>query len=89
MKDRFQREIDYMRISVTENCNLWCHYCRPKSGSCTGSEILSYAEILRLCRIFIRLYAVVYALGKVGLVKEHRHSVYNLFAEAFGKTQKF
>ena len=55
MKDRFQREIDYMRISVTENCNLWCHYCRPKSGSCTGSEILSYAEILRLCRIFIRL----------------------------------
>lgn len=44
-----------MRISVTERCNLWCRYCRPKSGNHTDSEELSYDEILRLCRIFIRL----------------------------------
>lgn len=32
MKDTFQREIDYLRLSVTDLCNLRCRYCMPESG---------------------------------------------------------
>ena len=30
MEDQFHRNIDYLRISVTEQCNLRCRYCRPE-----------------------------------------------------------
>ena len=29
MRDQYDREIDYMRISVTDRCNLRCKYCMP------------------------------------------------------------
>jgi len=32
MYDRYNRSIDYLRISVTDRCNLWCRYCRPEEG---------------------------------------------------------
>jgi len=44
MRDSFQREIDYMRVSVTDRCNLRCAYCMPKEGI---ADKLSHAEILR------------------------------------------
>ena len=34
MKDRFGREIEYLRLSVTERCNLRCRYCMPAEGIC-------------------------------------------------------
>ena len=34
MKDSFGREISYMRLSVTELCNLRCRYCMPEAGVC-------------------------------------------------------
>ena len=34
MKDRFGREIEYLRLSVTERCNLRCRYCMPEEGIC-------------------------------------------------------
>lgn len=34
MKDRFGRNISYLRISVTELCNLRCRYCMPEEGVC-------------------------------------------------------
>ena len=48
MKDRHGRAIDYMRISVTDRCNLRCAYCMPKEGiQCVPhEEILRYEEIL-------------------------------------------
>jgi len=48
--DTHNRRINYLRISVTDRCNLRCQYCMPKEGvSQFGhSEILSYEEILRL-----------------------------------------
>lgn len=51
------REIDYLRISVTDRCNLRCRYCMPEEGvtPLRREEILSYEELLRLCRIFIDL----------------------------------
>jgi hypothetical protein len=33
MRDRFGREIEYVRVSVTQSCNLNCVYCRPYSGA--------------------------------------------------------
>ena len=57
MRDSVQREIDYLRISVTDRCNLRCVYCMPEDGvpCLTHSDILSYEAILRLCRVFASL----------------------------------
>lgn len=35
MKDNYGREISYLRLSVTEKCNLRCRYCMPEEGICT------------------------------------------------------
>ena len=32
MRDQFERNINYMRVSVTDLCNLRCVYCMPKEG---------------------------------------------------------
>ena len=50
MLDPYNRDINYLRISVTDRCNLRCTYCRPMEGiSLTGHEdILRYEEILRV-----------------------------------------
>ncbi len=53
LTDSFNRRISYLRISVTDRCNLRCIYCMPREGlSLLGHEdILSYEEILRIARI--------------------------------------
>lgn len=53
MKDQFNRQIDYLRISVTDRCNLRCRYCMPEEGvgSLSHLDILSFEEILRLARL--------------------------------------
>ena len=45
--DSFGRSINYLRISVTDRCNLRCIYCMPPEGvpQISHSEILSYEEI--------------------------------------------
>ena len=52
MIDSFGRTIEYMRISVTDRCNLRCRYCMPEEGieKLPMSMILTYEEILRICR---------------------------------------
>jgi GTP 3',8-cyclase len=47
MRDRFQRAIDYLRVSVTDRCNLRCRYCMPPEGVdlLPHETILSYEEI--------------------------------------------
>ncbi|MFQ6122659.1 MAG: GTP 3',8-cyclase MoaA [Dehalococcoidales bacterium] len=47
LSDSFQRPIDYLRISVTDRCNLRCIYCMPAEGVhlMPHSDILSYEEI--------------------------------------------
>ncbi|MHB9292849.1 GTP 3',8-cyclase [Hollandina sp. SP2] len=50
MIDPFNRTIDYMRISITDRCNLRCVYCMPQRiRSLPETAILSYEEILRVC----------------------------------------
>jgi GTP 3',8-cyclase len=53
MIDRYNREINYLRVSITDRCNLRCSYCMPKEGvSLIGhDDVLRYEEILRIIRI--------------------------------------
>lgn len=53
MTDNQGRIIDYLRISVTDRCNLRCIYCMPEEGmeSISHSRIMTYDEIVRICRI--------------------------------------
>jgi len=53
LTDRYDREINYFRISITDRCNLRCLYCKPHDliPKLSHSEILSYEEILRLVKI--------------------------------------
>lgn len=48
MKDTFNREIDYLRLSVTDLCNLRCRYCMPEEGVCKKSHLnmLTQEEML-------------------------------------------
>ncbi len=57
MQDKLRREIDYLRISITDRCNLRCVYCMPEEGVACKShdEILTYEELERLCIIFAKL----------------------------------
>jgi cyclic pyranopterin phosphate synthase len=61
ISDSFQRPINYLRISVTDRCNLRCVYCMPESGIDLMShyDILSYEEI----------YTVVKAAAEMGINK--------------------
>lgn len=63
LKDNFNRVHDYLRISLTDKCNLNCRYCNPansNSEKLSRTEILSYDELLRLINIFT---------GKLGIRK--------------------
>ncbi|MGC9194227.1 MAG: GTP 3',8-cyclase MoaA [Syntrophobacteraceae bacterium] len=55
--DSFHRKIDYLRLSITDRCNLRCLYCMPEEGvtKFQHSQILSYEEIVRLARICISM----------------------------------
>jgi len=59
--DSFQRPIDYLRISVTDRCNLRCIYCMPAEGIrlMSHDDILSYEEI----------YTVAEAAAELGISK--------------------
>lgn len=51
MKDPYGRTIDYLRISVTDRCNLRCSYCMPQGVNLTShDQILRYEEILMICQ---------------------------------------
>ncbi len=54
--DPYQRKINYLRISVTDRCNLRCRYCMPEEGLSliAHDEILTYEEILRIVRVFAK-----------------------------------
>ncbi|WP_313134799.1 GTP 3',8-cyclase MoaA [Anaerocolumna sp.] len=57
MVDNYNRVIDYIRISITDRCNLRCIYCMPKEGMefIPHENILTYEEIIRLCKCFASL----------------------------------
>lgn len=59
MKDNFEREISYARISITDACNLRCIYCMPNGYVPSSKKILSKDEIIFVAR----------ALSSIGVKK--------------------
>ncbi|PTW02711.1 cyclic pyranopterin phosphate synthase [Halanaerobium saccharolyticum] len=57
LNDQLGREIDYLRISITDRCNLRCRYCMPAEGveNKDHQDILSYEEILKIVETGIKL----------------------------------
>ncbi len=55
--DNFNRRIDYLRISITDRCNLRCKYCMPACGinNKPHNELLSFEEIAKIVRIGVSL----------------------------------
>ncbi|MEJ2186128.1 MAG: GTP 3',8-cyclase MoaA [Gemmatimonadota bacterium] len=53
MQDAFGRRVEYLRISVTDKCNLRCVYCMPEEGLpwLRRSQILDYEEIHRIVQV--------------------------------------
>jgi cyclic pyranopterin phosphate synthase len=53
LKDNYNRTIDYLRISITDKCNLRCVYCMPEKGvkNFSQSDVLTDNEIVRFVRI--------------------------------------
>lgn len=57
MYDKFNRRINYLRISVTDRCNLRCTYCMPESGIklLDHSDIISYEEIVEVVKTSVQM----------------------------------
>ncbi len=60
MRDSKGREINYLRLSVTDRCNIRCIYCMPESGVplVSHSDILSVDETIRLCGVIMKAAGV-------------------------------
>ncbi|WP_319524731.1 GTP 3',8-cyclase MoaA [uncultured Desulfosarcina sp.] len=57
MTDRYRRQLRYLRVSVTDRCNLRCVYCVPGTPQprLKHEDILRYEEILRIVRVGVKL----------------------------------
>ena len=56
MKDQFGREVSYLRLSVTDNCNLRCVYCMPQDTRNEPEDNnLTIDEYFRAVKIFSKL----------------------------------
>ena len=61
LSDSFQRPINYLRISVTDRCNLRCIYCMPAEGV----KLIPHDDILR----YEEIYTIVKAAAELGIDK--------------------
>ncbi|MRW93527.1 GTP 3',8-cyclase MoaA [Duganella sp. FT80W] len=74
LSDRFGRSIDYLRVSVTDRCDLRCTYCMPKDykGYEDPPDWLTFSEIERVVAAFARLgTARVRLTGGEPLTRRH------------------
>ena len=84
MRDKYNREINYLRVSITDRCNLRCSYCRPKEGiSLKGhADILRYEEIIRVVSVAVKMGLIkVRITGGEPLVRRGFVDFLILFAE--------
>ncbi len=60
--DNYNRRMDYLRLAITDRCNLRCRYCMPAEGVkyVSKENILSWEEMYRICRILVN-----YGLRKI------------------------
>ena len=55
--DNHNREINYLRLAITDRCNLRCNYCMPEKGLewLPKKDILTYEEMIRLCSLLTKM----------------------------------
>ena len=72
MFDSYNRRINYLRISVTDRCNLRCTYCMPAEGIqlMQHSDILTFEEILQVVDAALALQQVA-DHGVVGRARDY------------------
>ncbi len=83
-RDAYDRPIQYLRVSVTDRCNLRCVYCMPEEGvqPLAHQDILSYEEIARVVRVAVDIgFAHIRLTGGEPLV---RQGIVDLVAELAG-----
>jgi cyclic pyranopterin phosphate synthase len=86
-RDSYGRAIDYLRVSVTDRCNLRCVYCMPEEGVPwrPHSEILRYEEIARLARVAATLgVSHIRLTGGEPLVRQGLPALVKMLAEVPG-----
>ncbi len=87
MRDSFGRDITYLRLSVTDRCNLRCRYCMPEEGCSRKQhdEILSFEEIVRAVRYCSELGIIkVRITGGEPLVRKNISSLCNEISKIEG-----
>lgn len=87
VKDKFGREIEYLRVSVTDRCNLRCVYCMPPDGVAWQSHdnILRYEEIARVVQAAAGLgMHKVRLTGGEPLVRPHLERLVEMIAAVPG-----
>ena len=57
LKDKFGRDINYLRLAVVDRCNLRCTYCMPENGLTwiKQQELMTDEEMIRICSVFTEL----------------------------------
>ena len=72
MEDKYGRTINYIRISITDRCNLRCRYCMPQGAAFVPQEdLLTDQEIQQVCRAAARMgISMVKITGGEPLLRE-------------------
>src|ERR1044071_3454771 len=57
LKDNHGRTVNYLRLAVTDRCNLRCFYCMPEEGLnwLERKELMTYEEMLRICSLLVKM----------------------------------
>jgi len=87
MTDRFGRIINYLRISVTDRCNLRCYYCMPEGAIrlLPREQIMSFEEIVEVARAAVRIgFNKVRLTGGEPLVRRDIEVLVGMLAEIQG-----
>ncbi len=87
MTDRFGRTINYLRISVTDRCNLRCYYCMPEGLArlLTHEEILSFEEIVEVAQAAVSMgFTKVRLTGGEPLVRRDIEALVAMLAQIEG-----
>lgn len=74
LTDTFGRQHDYLRISISERCNLRCRYCMPEEGVplTPDANLMSMDEVLTLARLFVVRFEALTRAHTLGVLCEHK-----------------
>lgn len=89
MQDQFGRHITYLRLSVTDRCDLRCQYCMSENMTfLPKKDVLSFEELHRLCQVFISLgIQKIRITGGEPLVRKDILSLFSHLAPALANQQ--